>query len=64
MNRPSLLHSAEFVRISNLPRRRYYEEVEGSKAFTQDVLDLTDQLTTLLRTPHGTQTLKPVQALA
>ena len=82
MNRPSLLHSAEFVRISNLPRRKYYNEVisvlpeevadEGiisartirTKVFAQDILDLTKNLTRLLRTPHGTQTLKPVQALA
>ena len=52
---PQIAHTAEFQRIAALPRRVL---TEGELAY------LAAELTSILRTPSGTMTLKPIQALA
>lgn len=54
-NRDSIKWSPELHRIKELPRRTWAES---------DLLDLASQMTQRLRTPNGTQTLRPKQALA
>jgi hypothetical protein len=48
-------HSEEFQRIIDLPTRTYTD---------QEVADLVQQLTALLKTPNGTMILRPAQAIA
>lgn len=52
---PSVAHTDEFRRIAALPRRVWSPD---------DLSRLTAELTSILRTPSGTMTLRPVQALA
>jgi hypothetical protein len=54
-------HTAEFERIKNLPRRTWTDE-KGD--WTQEAKDLAVQLTEALKTPLGTMTLRPAQAVA
>ena len=55
MSLPSVAHTAEFQRIASLPRRTWLAE---------ELADLASQMTAILKTPRGTMTLKPQQALA
>lgn len=55
MTLPTVEYTAEFQRISSLPRRQWTDP---------DLAYLASELTSLLRTPAGAQTLRPVQALA
>jgi len=57
LQRPSVLASSEFLRVNALPRRVW--DFDGPEAAT-----LAEQMTALLRTPQGTMSLKPVQAVA
>jgi hypothetical protein len=52
---PTVAHTAEFQRVAELPRRRWSAE---------DLEALTSELTDILKTPGGTMSLRPVQALA
>lgn len=54
-NRPAVLCSADFVRVNGLPRRVWSDE---------QAADLSSDMTKVLRTPHGMQDLRPVQAVA
>lgn len=47
--------SAELIRVSKMPRRSWTPEQAEAVAC---------ELTEVLRTPHGTQTLRPIQAVA
>lgn len=51
----SVADSSELKRIRALPRRTWTEE---------EAQRLADELTAILRTPTGTQTLRPIQAIA
>ncbi len=53
--RQSVDHTAELDRIIRLPRRTWTDK---------DLEDLADRMTALLKTPGGTQRLRPMQALA
>jgi hypothetical protein len=55
MTIPEVAHTAEFQRVASLPRRAWAIE---------DLALLSDELTSLLKAPGGTQRLRPVQALA
>lgn len=55
MTVPAVAHTAEFQRITSLPRRVWSAE---------DLASLTASLTEILRAPGGSMTLRPVQALA
>ena len=53
--RQSVDHTSELDRIIQIPRRTWTEE---------ELLDLASDMTALLKTPNGTMTLRPMQALA
>lgn len=55
MPAPQVAHTAEFQRISSLPRRVWA---------TEDLAEITRQLTSILRTQRGSMSLRAVQALA
>ena len=54
----SVRNTEELRRVRALPRRGAYSNG------TLEGVDLVGQLTELLRTPNGTQTLRPVQPFA